>query len=187
MNKPVPATAQTPVVSSVEEVVRRQVLLVTVNDESGVLARVVELMSGRGYNIDQLTVGRAVSSKFAEIEGGIARMTIVITCSDQKIEQIASQIGKLIPVLDVENLTDNPDRVEADITLVKALTDDPHLQTTIAMMAQSQFRGMSIRTKPGYIVLRFVGQERAATDFVGAINRFGVQVESVHSGIIAIA
>ena len=46
---------------------------------------------------------------------------------------------------------------------------------------------MGVRTKPVFVVLRFVGQESAARDFVAAIQRFGVEIETVHSGIIAIA
>ncbi len=166
---------------------RRRVMLITVVDEPGILARIVGLFSGRGWNIDDLTVARVTSAEFADVNGGVSRITIVTETSDEQNTHIVALIQKIVAVLQVKDVTDDPDKVEADVTFVKVLTSDVHLQTEIAVMADTQFRAMSIRTRPDFIVLRFVGQARASTDFVAAVMRFGVEVETVRSGIIAIA
>lgn len=167
--------------------IRRRVILVTVGNQPGALARVVGIFSGRGWNIDDLTVAEVTSAKYLDQNGGVSRMTIVVRTTDEQVEQMTKQIGRLVPVLEVQNLTDHPDKVEADVSLIKVLTEDPHLQTAIVQMAQVQFRAMSVRTRHDFVVLRFVGQEKAANDFVAAVQHYGVGVETVHSGIVAIA
>ena len=166
---------------------RRRVLSITVRNEPAVLSRIAGLFSGRGWNIESLTVAEVTSSMYSSERDGVSRITIVTNTHDERLMHVVQKIGGLIPVLDVQDLTDNPEKVEADISLVKVLTDNPHLQTEIALMAQVQFRALSVRTRAEYIVLRFPGQERAARDFVASVLRFGVKVETVHSGIVAIA
>lgn len=166
-------------------VARRRVLSVLVDNEPGVLARIIGLFSGRGWNIDGLTVAPVLSSRYKE--RSVSRMTIVTSASDDHLPHVVDKIRSLVPVLDVQDITHHEDRVEADITLAVAITCDPVVQTQISQMAWTQFRAMAIRTKPKFIVLRFVGQDRAAQDFVEAIRRFGVEVETAHSGPVAIA
>ncbi len=165
---------------------RRHILLVTVGNEPGVLARIVGLFAGRGWNIDDLAVSTVTSKKYGD-SGAISRITIVTHNTDDQNAHIITQIEKLPDVREVQDLTDDPDRCEADVTLVKVLTSNPHLQTQIAVMAQTQFRAMSIRTRSDFIVLRFVGQQTAGKEFVEAIERFLVDVETSRSGLVAIA
>lgn len=164
---------------------RRRILSIIVQNEPGVLARVVDLFSGRGWNIDGLTVAAAFSAEFKDKD--IARITIVTTVDNAHLSHVVAKIDNIVPVLAVKDITDDPDKVETDITLVKALTDNPELQTKISVMAQAQFRGMAIRTRATFVTLRFVGQQSAAADFVAAIRHFGVDVETAHSGPVAIA
>jgi|SRR3989344_1328215 len=171
----------------VRESIERRVLLITVQDQPGVLARVVGVFAGRGWNIADLTVARVTSAKYEDQKDGVSRITIIVETTNEQAEQMTNQLSRLIPVLEVEDLTTDPDKVEADVSLVKVLTDNPRLQTEIAHMAQVQYRAMSVRTRNDFIVLRFVGQEKAAKDFVAAIKHFGVNVETAHSGIVAIA
>jgi acetolactate synthase-1/3 small subunit len=74
-------------------------LAVLVDNEAGVLARVIGLFSGRGYNIDSLTVAET------DHAGHLSRITIVTTGTPQVIEQIKAQLGRLVPVHDVHDLT----------------------------------------------------------------------------------
>jgi len=85
-----------PTFSDVEE---RHTLAVLVDNEAGVLARVIGLFSGRGYNIESLTV--------AEVDhtGHLSRITIVTTGTPQVIAQIQAQLGRIVSVHDVHNLT----------------------------------------------------------------------------------
>ena len=81
------------------EVIESHTLAVLVDNEAGVLARVIGLFSGRGYNIDSLTV--------AEVDhaGRTSRITIVTTGTPQVIEQIKAQLGRIVPVHEVHDLT----------------------------------------------------------------------------------
>ncbi|RBI77259.1 acetolactate synthase small subunit [Roseovarius sp. TE539] len=88
-------------------------LAVIVDNEPGVLARVIGLFSGRGYNIDSLTV--------AEVDhtGHTSRITIVTTGTPQVIEQIKAQLGRIVPVHDVHDLTVEGPSVERELALLK--------------------------------------------------------------------
>ncbi|QYX55438.1 acetolactate synthase small subunit [Roseovarius sp. SCSIO 43702] len=99
-----------PTFSDVQE---SHTLAVIVENEPGVLARVIGLFSGRGYNIDSLTV--------AEIdhEGHRSRITIVTTGTPQIIEQIKAQLGRIVPVYQVHDLTVEGRAVERELALLK--------------------------------------------------------------------
>src|SRR6056297_2578596 len=88
-------------------------LAVIVDNEPGVLARVIGLFSGRGYNIDSLTV--------AEVDhtGHTSRITIVTTGTPQVIEQIKAQLGRIVPVHEVHDLTVEGRAVERELALIK--------------------------------------------------------------------
>ena len=89
------------------------IFVVWVDNESGVLARVVGLFSGRGYNIESLAVAEVDAVK------NISRITIVTTGTPQVIEQIKAQLGRLVPVHRVVDLTVECDSVERELALVK--------------------------------------------------------------------
>ena len=93
-------------------------LTVLVDNEAGVLARVIGLFSGRGYNIDSLTV--------AEVnhEDGLSRITIVTSGTPQIIEQIKAQLGQIVPVHEVHDLTVEGPSVERELALLKVSSSD---------------------------------------------------------------
>ena len=93
--------------------VERHTLAVIVDNEAGVLARVIGLFSGRGYNIESLTV--------AEIDhtGHTSRITIVTTGTPSVIEQIKAQLGRIVPVHEVHDLTVESASVERELALFK--------------------------------------------------------------------
>jgi acetolactate synthase-1/3 small subunit len=95
------------------EVIERHTLAVVVDNEAGVLARVVGLFSGRGYNIESLTV--------AEVDhtGHTSRITIVTTGTPAVIEQIKAQLGRIVPVHEVHDLTVEGPAVERELALFK--------------------------------------------------------------------
>ena len=97
-----------------EEAQERHTLSVLVDNEPGVLARVIGLFSGRGYNIDSLTVSET------EHERGLSRITIVTTGTPMVIDQIKNQLARLVPVHRVADLTaDKRDAIERELALVK--------------------------------------------------------------------
>ncbi|SFS50658.1 acetolactate synthase, small subunit [Sulfitobacter marinus] len=95
------------------DVIERHTLAVLVENEPGVLARVIGLFSGRGYNIDSLTV--------AEVDhtGHRSRITIVTSGTPQVIEQIKAQLGRIVPVHEVHDLTVEGPSVERELAMFK--------------------------------------------------------------------
>ncbi len=95
------------------DVVESHTLAVIVDNEPGVLARVIGLFAGRGYNIDSLTV--------AEVDhhGHFSRITIVTTGTPQVIEQIKAQLGRIVVVHEVHDLTVEGRAVERELALLK--------------------------------------------------------------------
>ena len=88
-------------------------LACVVDNEAGVLARVIGLFSGRGYNIDSLTVAEV------DHEGHLSRITIVTTGTPSVIEQIKAQLGRIVPVHEVHDLTVEGDSVERELALMR--------------------------------------------------------------------
>lgn len=93
----------------------RHTLAVVVDNEPGVLARIAGMFSGRGYNIESLTVSET------EHEKHISRITIVTTGTDSVIEQIKAQLDRLVPVHRVDDLTMRGDALERELVLVKVI------------------------------------------------------------------
>ncbi|MDG2430292.1 MAG: acetolactate synthase small subunit [Paracoccaceae bacterium] len=99
--------------SSFGDEIQTHTLAILVDNEAGVLARVIGLFSGRGYNIDSLTVAEV------DHEGHLSRITIVTTGTPQVIEQIKAQLGRIVPVPEVHDLTVEGPHVERELALLK--------------------------------------------------------------------
>ena len=95
------------------DVIERHTLAVLVENEPGVLARVIGLFSGRGYNIDSLTVAEV------DHEGHRSRITIVTRGTPQVIVQIKAQLGRIVPVHEVHDLTVDGPSVQRELALFK--------------------------------------------------------------------
>ena len=95
------------------DVIERHTLAVLVENEPGVLARVIGLFSGRGYNIESLTVAEV------DHQGHLSRITIVTTGTPQVIEQIKAQLGRIVTVHDVHDLTVEGPCVERELAMFK--------------------------------------------------------------------
>lgn len=97
------------------DILERHTLAVLVDNEAGVLARVIGLFAGRGYNIESLTV--------AEVDhaGSMSRITIVTTGTPQVIEQIKAQLGRIVPVHEVHDLTVEGPSVERELAMLKVV------------------------------------------------------------------
>jgi acetolactate synthase I/III small subunit len=95
------------------EVIESHTLAVIVDNESGVLARVIGLFSGRGYNIDSLTVAEV------DHEGHRSRITVVTRGTPQVIDQIEAQLRRMVPVHEVHDLTADGPSVQRELALFK--------------------------------------------------------------------
>ena len=97
------------------QVVETHTLTVVVDNESGVLARVIGLFSGRGYNIDSLTVAET------DHAGHKSRITVVTTGTPQVIDQIKAQLERMVPVHEVHDLTVEGAAVQRELALFKVV------------------------------------------------------------------
>ena len=95
----------------------RHTLSIIVDNEAGVLARVIGLFSGRGYNIEHLTVAPV------DLEGNESRITVVTIGTPHIIDQIQAQLDRLVPIHRVADLTDEGPHVERELALVKVSGD----------------------------------------------------------------
>ncbi|NDW52364.1 acetolactate synthase small subunit [Aliiroseovarius sp. PrR006] len=95
------------------DIVESHTLACVVDNEAGVLARVIGLFAGRGYNIESLTVAEV------DHEGHLSRITIVTTGTPAVIEQIKAQLGRIVPVHEVHDLTVEGPAVERELALLK--------------------------------------------------------------------
>ena len=95
----------------------RHIISVLVDDEPGVLARVIGLFSGRGYNIESLTVAEV------ELDLGLSRISIVTSGTPMVIEQIKAQLARLVPIHSVCDLTEMGAAIERELALVKIIND----------------------------------------------------------------
>ncbi|MEX0758889.1 MAG: acetolactate synthase small subunit, partial [Tistlia sp.] len=93
--------------------IEKRTIAVLVDNEPGVLARVIGLFSGRGYNIESLTVAEV------DQENGLSRITVVTSGTPQILEQIKAQLDRLVPVHRVRDLTAAGSFVERELALVK--------------------------------------------------------------------
>ena len=106
-----------------EEAAQRHTLAVIVDNEPGILARIAGLFSGRGYNIESLTVTDVSSDK------KVSRITIVTSASEATMDQIEAQLDRLVPVHSVTDLTAAGAHVERELALVKvAGTGDARIE-----------------------------------------------------------
>jgi acetolactate synthase-1/3 small subunit len=98
---------------SSEDTLERHTIAVLVDNEPGVLARVIGLFSGRGYNIESLTVSEV------DAEAALSRITVVTIGTPMIIEQIKAQLDRLVPVHAVTDLSELGPHIECELALVK--------------------------------------------------------------------
>ena len=151
-------------------------LAVIVDNEPGVLARVIGLFSGRGYNIESLTV--------AEVDhtGHQSRITIVTTGTPQVIEQIKAQLNRMVPVHEVHDLTVEGPSVERELALIKvASTGDKRVE---ALRLADIFRASVMDTTLESFVFEITGTPEKIDAFVDLMRPLGL-VELARTGVAA--
>lgn len=156
----------------------RHAIAVLVDNEPGVLARVVGLFSGRGYNIDSLTVTE-VSHEASEL-----RITIVTHGSPAIIEQIKSQLGRLVPVHAVTDLTTAGDPIERELALVK-VTGKGEKRVECLRLAEA-FRAKVVDATTEHFVFEITGRTSKLETFINLMKPLGL-VEVARTGSAAIA
>lgn len=154
-------------------------LSVLVDNEPGVLARVIGLFSGRGYNIDSLTVSET------EHERGLSRITIVTTGTPMVIEQIKHQLARIVPVHRVADLTaDQRDAIERELALVKVSGRGD--QRVEALRLAQAFGAQTIDATLESFIFEITGDTVEISRFVSLMSQIGL-VEVSRTGIAAIS
>jgi acetolactate synthase-1/3 small subunit len=154
----------------------RHTISVLVENKFGVLSRVAGLFSGRGYNIESLSVGETIDPQ-------ISVMTIVTTGDDWVIEQITKQLNKLIDVIKVVDLTEL-DHVEREMILLK-VAPKPENKAEVLRIAEI-FRGRVVDSSPNTYTVEITGDEKKIEAFIELMKPMGIK-EFVRTGKIAIA
>ncbi len=156
----------------------RHTLAVLVENEPGVLARVIGLFAGRGYNIESLTVAEV------DHEGHRSRITIVTTGTPQVIEQIKAQLGRIVPVHEVHDLTVEGPSVERELALFKvAGGGDARVE---ALRLADIFRANVVDSTLNSFVFEITGTPEKIDAFAELMRPLGLQ-EVARTGVAALS
>ncbi|NQV80627.1 MAG: acetolactate synthase small subunit [Alphaproteobacteria bacterium] len=161
-----------------EKRTRRHTIAVLVDNEAGVLARVIGLFSGRGYNIESLTVAETDPSNYR------SRITIVTSGTPMVIEQIKAQLGRLVPVHKVRDLTTEGALVERELALIKvAGKGEPRVES---LRIADIFRARVVDSTNDSFVFELTGSSEKLNAFVELMKPLGL-VDVSRTGIVAIS
>lgn len=151
-------------------------LCVIVDNEPGVLARVIGLFSGRGYNIDSLTVAEVNHAK------GLSRITLVCTGTPQVLDQIKNQLGRLVPVRLVSDLTIEGKSVERELALLKVKAKGE--KRVEALRVADIFRANVVDSTDETFVFEITGKTEKVDAFIDLMMPLGM-IDISRTGVAA--
>ena len=176
MNTASPSTTHYPA-ATVAEAIESHTLAVIVDNEPGVLARVIGLFSGRGYNIESLTVSET------EHERHLSRITIVTRGTPMVLEQIKNQLDRLVPVHRVVDITMAGPAIQRELAMVKVRgTGDQRME---ALRLADAFRARVIDATTESFVFEITGASDKIESFITLMLPVGL-VEVSRTGVVAI-
>ena len=152
----------------------RHTISVLVENEFGVLSRVAGLFSGRGFNIESLSVAET-------LDPTVSRITLVTTGDDTVLEQITKQLNKLVSIIRVSDFKDT-EHVERELVLIK-VTADEHTRGEL-MNIVSIFRGKVIDVSPQSYIVEITGNQEKIDAILQLLRPLGI-VEIVRTGRVA--
>ena len=157
--------------------IRSHTLSVLVDNEAGVLARVIGLFSGRGYNIESLTVAEVDPAK------NLSRITVLTSGTPMVIEQIKAQLGRLVPIHTVTDLTVEGPHVARELALIKvAGTGEPRVES---LRIADIFRARVVDSSNDSFIFEITGASDKLNAFIDLMKPLGL-VEVSRTGIVAI-
>jgi acetolactate synthase I/III small subunit len=161
-----------------DNTLRSATIAVLVENEAGVLARVIGLFSGRGYNIDSLTVAPV------ESEGGRSRINIVTSGTEMVIEQIKAQLDRLVPVHRIADLTREGPHIAREMALIKVTGIGE--KRVEALRIADAFRARVIDATQESFVFELTGATDKLDAFIDLMRHLGL-AEVSRTGIVAMA
>ena len=157
--------------------INRHILTILVDNEPGVLARVIGMFSGRGYNIDSLNVAEVNNQH-------LSRITIVTHGTTEVIEQIQSQLMRIVPVHSVTNLDQEDSAVEAEVALVHMFVNEKNKKQ--AFQVCDLYRARKIENEHNSTIFEIAGTSERIDTFIKDIGKV-TSIEIVRSGPVAIS
>jgi acetolactate synthase-1/3 small subunit len=158
--------------------IRSATISVLVENEAGVLARVIGLFSGRGYNIDSLTVAPVEDGR------GRSRINIVTSGTPMVIEQIKAQLDRLVPIHRVSDLTQDGPHIAREMAMIKVIGTGQN--RTEALRLADAFRARVVDASTESFIFEMTGQTDKLDAFVELMRPLGL-AEVSRTGVAAIA
>ena len=162
--------------STKKEKIESHIIVVWVDNESGVLARVIGLFSGRGYNIDSLAVAEVDKKK------NISRITIATSGTAQVLQQIKLQLGKLIPVHKVADFPKNKKTLLREMALLKVVSSKVKLEKAKKLCKKYKYTILD-KTEKSF-VFEISGLKKEIDELVKKLNPLGL-VSTSRTGVVA--
>ncbi|XEC93678.1 acetolactate synthase small subunit [Paenibacillus tarimensis] len=153
---------------------KRHTISILVNNQPGVLQRVSGLFGRRGFNIESITVGTSE-------EAGLSRMVIVTTVDDKTLEQVTKQLYKLIDVIKVVDLSENP-MVDRELALIKVHAE-PAMRPEILGVVET-FRASVVDIGTNSLMVQAVGDTGKIDAMVELLKPYGIR-ELSRTGVTA--
>lgn len=161
-----------------ERTIIRHTFSVLADNEPGVAARIIGLFSGRGYNIESLTVAEV------DPKQNLSRFTIVTTGTPMVLEQIRHQLERLVPIRAVRDLTDEGPHLERELALVKVAGEGP--KRIEALRLADVFRARVVDSTIESFVFEVTGSSDKVNAFVNLMRELGM-VEIARTGVAAMS
>jgi len=155
----------------------KHIITALVENKPGVLARIVGLISGRGYNIETLNVGPTQ-------DPAISKMTLVVPGDDHVLEQVTLQVGKLVDVISVTDVT-GARHLDRELILVEIATDSVAQRAEVLDLA-TLFRAAVAGVTERSVSLQMVGSSDVVSDFMLLLKPYKI-LDLSRSGQIAVA
>jgi acetolactate synthase-1/3 small subunit len=170
-------------VTTAVEAIERHTLAVLVVNEPGVLARVIGLFSGRGYNIESLTVAE-VERANANQSVGLSRITLVTSGTRMIIDQIKAQLERLVPIHRVRDLTEEGPFVGRELALVKIMEQNGR-RAEVLRIAES-FGARIADSSESSFIFEVSDSTEQVDQFLSMLSGLG-RLEVARTGIVALS
>ena len=155
----------------------KHVITMTVENQRGVLAKIVSLISGRGFNIESLNVAPTNDPT-------VSKMTMTMPGDDRVLQQVTKQLNKLIDTIKVTDLTQKR-YVNRELVLVEVAASDHRKRAELADMA-SLFDAKVVSVQPESMTIQFVDNKERVQDFIALLQPFKI-LDLSRSGVVAVA
>ena len=161
-----------------QEAIETRIIAVLVDNEPGVLARVIGLFSGRGYNIESLTVSEI------DPDENLSRITIVTSGTPMILNQIKAQLDRLVPIHSISDLTLAGAYVERDLALIKVAGSGE--KRVEALRIADIFRARVVDAGHDHFIFEMTGRTDKIDTFIELMRPLGL-VDVSRTGVVAIA